>query len=880
MTLAPGTRFGAYEVLSPIGAGGMGEVYRAHDSRLGRDVAIKILPESFAANPQLLMRFDREAKAISSLNHPHICTVHDVGSEGGLHYLVMELIDGESLADRLQRGPLPIEQVLRYGAQIATALNAAHRKGIVHRDLKPGNVMITKSGAKLLDFGLAKSSDEDRGVLGGLTAIRTEAKPLTEEGTILGTFQYMAPEQLEGAPADARTDIFALGAVLYEMATAKRAFEGSSKTSLIAAIVSAQPAPISAVVPMTPPALDHVVRKCLEKDPDERWQSAHDVASELRWISEAGSQIGIPAVAARSRRSRKLAVSVLAIIGWLAAIVATSLFVRERTATEPARSLFRSDLVLSSDEAIASPGLGAITFSPGGERLLLVRTGDELVVHDFRTGTRQVLAGSRGGIFPFWSPDGQWIAFFADGKLKKMQASGGPVQVLCDAPQGRGGTWSTNGVIVFAPEIYGPLMRIPDSGGTPAPASKTPSEAWTHRNPHFLPDGEHFLLTATSRDEDLNSSIAVASLTAAEPKTLDVAGAQPQYADGYLFYVRDRNLTAQRFDPAKRLVLGAPKPIADRLFVNLARQTAHLSVSPTGILAYQQGRTVPAQLVWTDRAGREIAKVGDPGNYASARVSGDGSTATLLRREESDEVSIWNMDLTRGNVTRVTRSMASPVVHAIPSYRGEQIAISTLGGVGGRRSGMWIQTPSATEPPDVLIDKRSFFVIDWSSDGRILIAMTQQTGTGFDLVWVNTDDPKTIHPFAASAAQEMGGRLSPDGRLIAYVSDETGAQETYISDFPEGKNRWQVTRGGGSHPVSWSRDGDELYYEDGSGNGLAIAIRMKGNALDVGDPTSVPGSGDTNLVWGDGERFLVMKRLATATEEPIRIVRNWKALLE
>jgi eukaryotic-like serine/threonine-protein kinase len=879
MTLTSGTRFGAYELLSPIGAGGMGEVYRAHDSRLGRDVAIKILPASFAANAQLLIRFDREAKAISSLNHPHICTVHDVGSEHGLHYLVMELIDGESLADRLQRGPLPIEQVLRYGAQIATALDAAHRKGIVHRDLKPGNVMITKSGAKLLDFGLAKSSDEDRGVLGGLTAVRTEAKPLTEEGTILGTFQYMAPEQLEGAPADARTDIFALGAVLYEMATAKRAFEGGSKTSLIAAIVSAQPAPISAVVPMTPPALDHVVRKCLEKDPDERWQSAHDVASELRWISEAGSQIGIPAVAARSRRSRKLAISLLAIIGWIAAITAGVVLIRERAATEPARSLFRSDLVLSSDEAISAPGQGAITFSPGGERLLLVGESEGLIVHDFRSGARQALAGTRGGIYPFWSPDGQWIAFFADGKLKKIQASGGPVQVLCDAPQGRGGSWSPKGIIVFAPEIFGPLMKVPDSGGAPAPATKIASDAWTHRNPHFLPDGEHFLLTASNRDEDINSTIAAASLSDAEPKNLEVSGAQPQYADGYLFYVRDRNLTAQEFDSAKRLLTGAPKPIADRLFVNLPRQTAHLSVTPTGVLAYQQGRINPAQLVWTDRAGREIANVGDPGNYVSARVSGDGSTATLIRAEESDEVSLWNMDLARGNVTRVTRSMSSPVVHAVLSHTGDRVAISTFGSAG-QKGGMWIQTPSATERPDVLVDTRAFFVSDWSRDGRVIIANTQQTGTGFDIVWVSTDDPKTIHPFAASAAQELGARLSPDSRLLAYISNETGTQETYIGDFPEGKNRWQVTRGGGSRPVSWSPDGSELYYEDGSGNGWAISIRMKGNALEVGDPTRVSGSNGSDLVWGDGDRFLVVKRLTAATAEPIRIVRNWKKLLE
>jgi eukaryotic-like serine/threonine-protein kinase len=879
MALVPGTRFGVYELLSPIGAGGMGEVYRAHDSRLGRDVAIKILPASFAASAQLRTRFDREAKAISALNHPHICTLHDVGTEDGLHYLVMELIEGESLAERLKRGPLPIEQVLRYGAQVATALDAAHRKGIIHRDLKPGNIMITKSGAKLLDFGLAKSAAEERGVIAGLTAVQTEARPLTEEGTILGTFQYMAPEQLEGAPADPRTDIFALGAVLYEMATAKRAFEGGSKTSLIAAIVSAQPAPISSAIPMTPPALDHVVRKCLEKDPDERWQSAHDVASELRWISEAGSQIGIPAAAARSRRSRKAMVAALAIIGWIAAIAAAGLFVRERIDTAPARSLFRSDLSLPASDAIAGPVFGSIAFSPSGERLLLIQRARELAVHDFASGSRTVLAGTREAIFPFWSPDGQWIAFFADGKLKKIQASGGPVQVLCDAPQGRGGTWNRNGIIVFAPEIFGPLMKVSDSGGSPVAVTKVDGEDWTHRNPHFLPDGEHFLLTLSNRVDTTKSGIGVASLSDTEVRTLGFDGAQAQYADGYLFYVRDRNLIAQKFDAGKRLLTGPPQPIADRVATYLPRQTAQLSVSSRGVLAYQQQQVSHSQIVWIDRSGRETGNVGEKGNYVSGRVSGDGRTATIVRREETEEMSVWLMDLVRGNLTRVTRGLSSPVVLATPSFDGDRVAVSTLGGAGGLKSGAWIQTPSETGTPSMLVESPSFYAVDWSRDGRVIIGETQQTGTGFDVVWLALDDPVTIHRFAASAAEERGGRLSPDGRWLAYSSNETGSFETYISDFPEARHRWQVTRTG-SQPTAWSADGRELYYQTAVGSNAAVSIVLKGSTLEIGEPAPIPGPEDADLLWGDGERFLVGKPLATATEEPIRIVRNWKALVE
>ncbi|HUF09056.1 MAG TPA: protein kinase [Rhodothermales bacterium] len=880
MSLAPGKRFGVYELLSPIGAGGMGEVYRAHDSRLGRDVAIKILPPGFAGNTELLSRFDREAKAIASLNHPHICTVHDVGHEDGVHYLVMELIDGESLAQRLLRGPLPVEQVLRYGAEIATALDAAHRKGITHRDLKPGNVMITKSGAKLLDFGLAKAAGEERGVIEGLASGLTEARPLTAEGTILGTFQYMAPEQLEGSPADARTDIFALGTLLYEMATAKRAFEGSNKTSLIAAIVSAQPAPIAEVVPMTPPALDHVVRKCLEKDPDERWQSAHDVASELRWISEAGSQIGLPAAAVRARRSQKVRVTTLAIVGWVAAITALGLFYRERTTTASARDLFRSDLVLPSGQGIAGPVNGGMEFSPDGTRLLLVQRSDGIAIHDFRSGNRHVLDGTRGGNFPFWSSDGEWFAFFADGKLKKIRSSGGPVQILCDAAQGRGGSWSRKGIIVFAPEIFGPLMQVPESGGTPAPATTTDAEEWTHRNPRFLPDGDHFLFTATSRADgggDMGA-IAVASLSDPNVRMLDVSGAQPQYADGYLFYVSDRNLIARQFDAGRVKVTGSPQPIADRVDVFLPRQTAHLSVSSTGVLAYQQRFSSPAQLFWTDRSGRETLSAGEPGNYGGARASGDGKTAVLLRREDSDEVSVWLMDLSRGNVTRVTRSFDSPVVYATPSYDGRQVAVSTLGGTA-LKPGVWIQTPSVTAMPDLLLEMSPFLIADWSHDGRVMVAHTQRTGTGFDIIWIAVDDPTTVNYFAPSAANEWDARLSPDGRWLAYSSNETGSNETYISDFPEAKQRWQVTRTGNSHPIAWSADGSELFY-GGSAGSAAVTVRENGGNLEIGDPTPIPHSEDSYVLWGDRDRFLIRKELDAAIEEPIRIVRNWKALLE
>jgi eukaryotic-like serine/threonine-protein kinase len=533
MSLQSGSRLGPYELQAPIGAGGMGEVWRGRDTRLDRSVAVKILPATFAQDEDRRARFEREAKAISSLNHPHICTLFDVGRDGETHFLVMELLEGEALADRLRKGSLPLEQVLKFGAQVSDALDAAHRQGIVHRDLKPGNVVLTKSGAKLLDFGLARTSTGLGGVSGS-TEMPTEARPLTAAGTVLGTFQYMAPEQLEGAEADGRTDIFALGALLYEMATGKRAFEGKSKTSLIAAILSQQPPPISQVAPVMPPALDHVVRKCLEKDPDDRWQSARDVASELRWIAEAGSQAGVPASLALRRKSRERVAWVLAAGCAAAATLGFAWAIRLRGIAREAERPFYSEVVLPADAPLAGVTLGAMAFSPDGRRLAMVviQAAPGLAVRDLASGETKPLAGTDGATFPFWSPDSRSLAFFAEGRLKKVEATGGPVQVVCDANAGRGGSWGRDGAIVFAPDIGGPLMTVHEAGGIPSAATRTPSPNASHRNPWFLPDGRHFLFTSRERGSDPVGSIAIASLDAGDARPLVERGSNPQYADG------------------------------------------------------------------------------------------------------------------------------------------------------------------------------------------------------------------------------------------------------------------------------------------------------------------------------------------------------------
>src|ERR1700687_1925357 len=495
MALPAGTKLGPYEIMAPLGAGGMGKVYRARDTRLDRTVAIKILPAQFSSDPVRKQRLEREAKTISSLNHPHICVLHDVGSQDGVDYLVMECVEGETLAKRLEKAALPLEQVLKFGAQVADALDKAHRSGVVHRDLKPGNIMLTASGAKLLDFGLAKPVAA-MASLATMTGTGAKQSPATEQGTIVGTFQYMSPEQVEGKELDGRSDIFSLGAVLYEMVTGKRAFEGNSQLSVASAILEKEPEPISAAKPMTPPAMDHAIKKCLAKLPDERWQSASDLASELRWITESAGQAAGTAFGGAPGRTGKraawLCAGVLAGAPIVGAVRWPSSKPPEETMYFPAPMPFPA-----RDIAVAPNGhtIAVIAYLESARR-------NALWIYELGSRSARSLADTEGANFPFWSPDGRSIAFFADGKLKKMEVSGGPVQTVCDAPLGRGGTWNKDGVIVFTPdaELGQGLHRVAASGGTPTLISKPDASRGeqSHRWPQFLPDGTHYLYMAAA----------------------------------------------------------------------------------------------------------------------------------------------------------------------------------------------------------------------------------------------------------------------------------------------------------------------------------------------------------------------------------------------
>src|SRR6476661_994588 len=589
MALATGTKIGPYEIIAPIGAGGMGEVYRARDTRLERTVAIKVLPDHLSKSEDVRQRFEREAKTISQLSHPHICALHDVGREGETEYLVMEYLEGETLADRLLKGSLPLEQTLRYGMQIADALDKAHRLGIVHRDLKPGNVMLTKSGVKLLDFGLAKFQAAARDKqLSGVSVLATEAQasqPLTERGTVLGTFQYMAPEQLEGGEADARSDIFAFGALLYEMATGKKAFSGKSQASLAGSILRDDPTSITEISPMMPPALNRVIKTCLAKDPEDRFQTAHDVKLQLQWVAEGGSQAGVPAPVAARRKSRERLAWGVAAAGLLAAAALGFGYVR-RAPVPPRAVRF---------EVPAPEGVSAIDaprVSPDGRYLAFSATDSEgkprIWVRPLNAIAAQPLNGTEGTTRPFWSPDSRFLGFMAEGKLKKIEVTGGPAQKICDAPTGADGSWGSEGVILYDGTGKDPIHRVLAAGGSPTVAAKADTKEGEVGWPEFLPDGRHFLyMSIGSKPED--STYRVGTLDSTDSKPFAPAQTLLTYSPpGYLLFVRDKTLVAQRFDPKALKTQGEPVPLAEHIGTDSVG-LATFSVSRDGTLAYRTG---------------------------------------------------------------------------------------------------------------------------------------------------------------------------------------------------------------------------------------------------------------------------------------------------
>ena len=827
LSIENGTRLGHYEITGALGAGGMGEVYRAIDRRLDRQVAIKILPAEYRDNEQLRSRFEREAKVISSLSHPHICTIHDVGHEDGIDYLVLELLEGDTVAERLLKGPLPVAQVLRYGIEIADALDKAHRQGIVHRDLKPGNIMLTKTGAKLLDFGLAKSSS----LTGFGAEDPTRHRSLTQEGTIIGTFQYMAPEQLEGREADARTDIFAFGATVYEMATGKRAFDGKSKASLIASILDRDPVPISTVQPMTPPGLDRTVQICLAKDPDDRWQSARDLSTELKWIAEGGSQAGLAApVVARRRRREQMWIVLAAALG-LTTMSLAAIALRHkapdvmsiRSSIEPPPGVaYKSD---DNDSAALtiSPDGRYLTFSgidTAGKVMLWLRPLNSLEAHP--------IEGSEGGTYPFWSPDSRSIGFATGGKLKRAEVAGGPAVNICDVSDPRPGSWNRDGVILFAPNWRDPLYRVSASGGTPTPVTqfdKSRSET-THRHPWFLPDGEHFLYLAgthlADNKSDLNA-IYVGSLSSKERKLILRTRSNVIYVAGYLLFARETSLMAQHFDVKKLELLGEPVRIADNVRYDSGFFRSIFGASENGTIVYSSGgNSRMARLTSFDRAGKKLHSFGEASELiVSLRPSPDGTRVAVQVGDTSD---IWLYDLQRGGRSRLT---SDPLNEIAPLWSpdGKNIVFSS-----DRTAppDLFIKPSDGTASESLLLHSGDVKMAgDWSRDGRYLSfdVMTMRDRDHADIWILPMTGERKPFAFLQGPSDERAGTFSPDGKWLAYVSNESGRYELHVTSFPNPGTRQQLSTTGAKSPGFWTAGGKEILYLGYDDSLMSIRIK-------------------------------------------------------
>ncbi len=882
MSLASGTRLGPYEILAPLGAGGMGEVYRARDTRLERSVAIKILPAQFSSDPVRKQRFEREAKTISNLNHPHICVLHDVGSQDGIDYLVMECVEGEALAKRLEKGPLPLEQVLKYGAQIADALDKAHRSGVVHRDLKPSNIMLTTTGAKLLDFGLAKPAAPLTSVA-TLTAAVTQSSPMTEQGAIVGTFQYMSPEQVEGKELDGRSDIFSLGAVLYEMLTGQRAFPGKSQLSVASAILEKEPAPISTIKPLTPPALDHAIRRCLSKDPEERWQTARDLALELKWSAEGGSQVtSAPTGAAKGVRARWREALLWGVASLLLAAI-TGLAIWNLKPSQP-RLVSRTVITLPPGQRLAGLDQPAVALSPDGTQLAYVAVQggitQQLYLRAMDSLEARPILGTQGAFAPFFSPDGQWLGFFAGTKLKKISVSGGAAQTLGDATLAHGESWSNQGTIAFSPATVSFLEQVSEAGGPPQPLTRLEAGEVSHRWPEFLPGGKAFLFVAsTSSFNWTNSQVAVQALGTGERRNLIQGATHPRYASsGHLVYAQGGSLMAVPFDAERLAVRGAAVPVVENVSHSPTAGAAQYSISATGSLVYVPGGVQADQrrLVWVARNGAEQRAAAPERAYMFPRISPDGQRVAVGTTE--NETQIWLYDVSREALTRFTFE-GNVNLNATWTPDGKRIAFQS--GKEGPPNIYWQHADGSGGLERLTTSEYPHVPMSWSPDGQLLAFIEVNPSTQRD-IWILRMSDRKAQPFLKTRFDESVPRFSPDGRWLAYTSNESGRYEIYVQPYPGPGGKWQISTEGGMEPA-WNPNGRELFYRSGD-KMMAVDIATqpsfaagKPRMLFLGPYERSPATSPNYDVSPDGQRFLMLKPVDTGESAPtqINVVLNW-----
>jgi len=885
MILEPGTKLGPYEILGPLGSGGMGEVYRAHDTRLGRNVAIKILPTELSADAARRQRFEREAKTISALNHPHICVLHDVGSQDGLDYLVMECLEGETLAKRLEGGPLPLDLCLKYGAQIASALDKAHRYGVVHRDLKPGNIMLTSNGAKLLDFGLAKPTVQSAS-LATLTAIAPAQSPVTREGTIVGTFQYMSPEQVEGKEVDALSDIFSLGAVLYEMHTGKKAFEGKTQLSIASAILEKEPEPISNVKPMTPPALDNVIRTCLAKLPEERWQSAADVSRQMRWLLE-----NPPSTVITRQPNRRVALAVAAIaclagiagafwLGWLR---------HQATPTVVQFQVAAPEKMFFNFRGLAGPPIP----SPDGKKVVFVAyvqgepNARSLWLRSLQSTDSQMIRSSEGATYPFWSPDSNSLAFFAEGKLKRFDLATSSLMTLCEAPEGRGGAWSTTGVILFGLRADS-LFRVEATGGravrftTLDPKRQEASHRW----PQFLPDQKHFLYVGQAPSTQ-TAHMFVASLDSPQGKMLTEDLRYGYFSEGYMFYIEENSLVARRFEPDRLAFTGDATVLAHQVQSDPQFNFGVFAVTPS-VLTYQTGAVVAGTwLVAADRSGKQEILWKETGLLQNVAVSPNGEQIAADIGLYSGQLSdAWIFSLPKHTKTRFTFDQHSS--GPIWSPDGSRIAICRLTETGSQI--VLKSVLGSGEEQIVANENQRTQPMSWTSDGRYVLYRTIESLAGeVKAVSVNGEH-KVVKLFDTKSSGFIGS-LSPDSKWLAYVSaEESSLQNVYVVPFHSsadgvtvGQAKYEITSGGNVAPT-WRADGKELFFSNNSFMGIAsVPVNASGQLFEVGPTRDLfeVGAHPISRFFApspDGQKFYAVT-YGPGSDAPFTVTLNWQALL-
>jgi len=872
MPLAAGTKLGTYEVRSAIGAGGMGEVYQAHDTKLGRDVAIKVLPEAFAHDAERLARFQREAKMLASLNHPNIATIHGLEQSGGTSYLVMELVSGETLAERVKRdGAVPIEEALGIAKQIAEALEAAHEKSIIHRDLKPANVKVTPEGkVKVLDFGLAKAfagdtSTEDMG------NSPTLSMAATMQGVILGTAAYMSPEQARGKAVDKRTDIWAFGAVLYELLTGKAAFHGEDVTDILAAVVRAEP-DWQALPAATPVKVRDLLRRCLQKDKTQRFRDAGDARIEIEDALAAPKDSGITQAAPASTSKLLKAVGAVAAAVTIIAVVTSWVAWRAtRPIEQPLRPLVRLDVDLGPDVSLGSPYGADEIISPDGTRLVYV-SQNRLFTRRLDQPNATELAGTQGAYAPFFSPDGQWVAFFVVGKLKKISVEGGSAIALCDASTGEGGSWGEDGNIITTLSTNGGLSRIPSAGGPPTPVTDLQNGEGTHRWPQTLPGGKAVLFTTNTTAVGFDgANIEVMSLGDHRRKTLVRGGTFGRYLpSGYLIYVNRGTLFAVPFDLDRLEVHGTPAPVLDQVGYNAAQGFAQLDFSQTGTLVYRSGGAGGGLLTvaWLDGAGKAQPLLAKPGVYGRPSMSPDGQRLALEVTEGSG-TDIWLYDWQRDTMTRLT--FTGNANAPLWSPDGRYIAFRVQG------EGMYvIRSDGSGKPQPLTQSKNTQLPWSFTPDGKRLAFTEQDSKTSWDLWTVPLESDNAglraekPEVFLQTPADELYPSFSPDGRWMAYTSNESGINQVYVRAFPDKGGKWQISNSGGAYSM-WSRNGHDLFFEALDNHIMVAAYTVKGDSF-VADKPRVwsvkPIGGTVGLknvdLAPDGKRIVALMPVETA----------------